>query len=264
MTNKKYKSIFISDVHLGSKACESDKLCEFLKYNSCERLYLVGDIIDFWKLKRKVYWPQNHTNVIRRILTASKRNTEIKYILGNHDEDLRDWINQADLSFGNVELCNQIVHETVSGKKILVTHGDMYDGVIRHSKWLSILGDRAYETLLNVNTLLNTARKALGMDYWSFSSYVKVNTKQAVAFITKFEKHLTDHAREQDYSGVLCGHIHSAAMIIQEDGFIYMNTGDWCETISAIVEDHEGSFRLLVWDMEEKNLIEKAIWTPSQ
>ena len=261
----RYKSIFISDVHLGSKACESDKLCEFIKHNTCERLYLVGDIIDFWKIKRKVYWPQSHTNVIRRILTASKRNTEVKYILGNHDEDLREWIGRSELSLGNIELSNYVIHETVSGKRLFVTHGDIYDGVIRHGKWLSLLGDRAYETLLTVNTLTNKIRSMFGMDYWSFSSYVKVNTKQAVAFITKFEEHLINHARTSGYDGVICGHIHSPAMVEREvDKFVYMNTGDWCETISAIVEEHTGMFRLLVWDPEIKNLVESNRWDPTQ
>ena len=257
----KYKTVFISDVHLGSRVCESDKLCEFLKENTCENLFLVGDIIDFWKLQRTIYWPQSHTNVIRRILTASKRGTKVKYILGNHDETLRDWIKNSELSLGNIELFNHFDYNTIKGKKILITHGDLFDGVIRHSKWLSVAGDRAYSALIHLNAILNKIRALMGKEYWSLSSYIKINTKQAVAFVTSFEKHLIDHAKKEGYSGVLCGHIHSASMQESND-FVYMNTGDWCETISAIVEEYNGDFVLLVWNSRVGKLMEKARWVP--
>lgn len=254
-----YRSIFISDVHLGSRACEADLLCAFLKNHSCHTLYLVGDILDFWKLKRKLFWPQAHSNVIRRLLTASKRNTQVKYVIGNHDELLREWIKDLDLSMGNIEIANHFDHLTVSNQTLLVTHGDLFDNVIRYHKWLSYLGDRAYSALIFLNQAVNKVRSLMGRDHWSFSNYIKINTKQAVSFITKFEECLCNHAISQDYDGVICGHIHTPC--IKQDGeFLYINTGDWCETVSAVVEHHNGDFELLVWDVSLKQMQSKAIW----
>ena len=260
MPHSKYRSIFISDVHLGSRACQADQLAIFLKNNTSETLYLVGDILDLWKLKSSRYWPQSHSNVIRRILTAAKRGTQIKYVLGNHDEYLRSWIGDINI-FGNVELSNSFDHWTQDGQRILVTHGDLFDGVIRYHKWLSILGDKAHSVLLYANTLLNHVRNWLGKDYWSFSSYLKIHTKQAVAFITKYEHHLISYAKSQGYHGVICGHIHSAAIQPDPDDFVYFNCGDWCETLSAIVENFDGSWELLVWDTTTNQLKTKTSWS---
>jgi UDP-2,3-diacylglucosamine pyrophosphatase LpxH len=256
---KKYRSVFISDVHLGSRAAQADLLCEFLKNNTCQTLYLVGDIIDFWKLRQSVYWQQSHSNVIRRILTASKRGTSVKYIIGNHDETLRSWF--SDIVLGNIEIANQFDHQLSNGKNLLVTHGDLFDGVVRNHKWLSILGDRAYTLLLWTNTWLNKFRSLFGQDYYSFSGFLKTNTKQAVAFITSFEKFLSDHAKEQGYAGVICGHIHTPT-IKAEETFVYMNTGDFCETVSAIVEKFDNTFDLLIWDDIQKQMTVKSSWTP--
>ena len=255
----KYRSVFISDVHLGSRAAQADLLCDFLKNNTCQTLYLVGDIIDFWKLQQGVYWPQSHSNVIRRVLTASKRGTNVKYAIGNHDENLRSWF--SDIVLGNVEIANHFDHQLSNGKNLLVTHGDLFDGVVRNHKWLSILGDRAYTFLLWSNTWLNKLRSLFGQDYYSFSSFLKTNTKQAVAFITSFEKFLCDHAKERGYTGVICGHIHTPT-IKAEEAFVYMNTGDFCETISAIVENFDNTFDLLVWNDEQKQMIVKSSWAP--
>lgn len=239
--------MFISDVHLGSRISQTEVLCDFLKNNTCDTLYLVGDIVDFWKLERSIFWPQSHSNVIRRILTASKRDTNVKYVIGNHDETLRNWFHDATFSFGNIEIANQFEHQTVSSRKILVTHGDLFDNVIRYHKWLSILGDKAYSGIIFINFAIDKIRKFLGRNDWSFSTYIKINTKQAVAFITKFEDALIAHAKSEKYDGVICGHIHTPAMK-QLDKFIYMNTGDWCETVSAIVENHDGTFEVLLFD----------------
>ena len=263
MPNSRYRSVFISDIHLGSRACQADAVCEFLKSHTCQNLYLVGDIVDFWKLNRTVYWPQSHSNVIRRVLTAAKRGTRVRYAIGNHDENLRDWF--PDLTeIGNIEFSNTFDHLTKDGRRLLVTHGDLFDGVIRYHKWLSHLGDRAYGFLLWVNTWLNRIRHRLGQDYWSFSSYIKTNTKQAVAFVTDFEKFLCDHAREQDYHGVICGHIHTPAMRKIEDNFVYINTGDFCETVSAVVENFDGTFELLVWDTSANQMKIQNTWNPNE
>lgn len=250
----KYRSVFISDVHLGSRACQADAVCEFLKNHSCETLYLVGDIIDFWKLKRgDVYWPQSHSNVIRRILTASKRGTQVKYVIGNHDDVLRDWFTDLISMFGNIQVADSFDHTCVNGEIWLVTHGDLFDGVVRYHRWLSVLGDRAYGLLLWLNQSVNRVRTLLGKDYWSFSNFIKVNTKQAVAFVTRFEECLKTYAHAQSYKGVICGHIHSPEMS-QVDHFTYVNTGDWCETMSAVLETWDGVMELWVWDAQTRSL----------
>lgn len=263
MLPNKYRSVFISDVHLGSRACQADPLCEFLKYHTCDTLYLVGDILDLWKLKRNVYWPQSHSNVIRRILTAAKRNTQVKYVLGNHDEDLRDWFGDLHQVMGNMEIANQFDHTCVHGQTLLVTHGDLFDGVIRHHKWLSLFGDRLYTGALWLNAKINKVRAWRGKDYWSFSNFAKTHTKQAVAFITKFEECLISHAQSQDYQGVICGHIHTPC-VKSDKNFVYMNTGDWCETMSAILETHDGEFQLWVWNSQQGSLVHQTTWNPAQ
>ncbi len=260
MPNSKYRSIFISDVHLGSRACQAELLANFLKQNTSQQLYLVGDIFDLWKLKSSRFWPQSHSNVVRRFLTAAKRGTRVRYVLGNHDEHLRTWVNDID-TFGNVEIGNSFDHYTVNGQRLLVTHGDLFDGVIRYHKWLSILGDKAHSFVLWLNTMVNHIRGWFGKDYWSFSSFLKTNTKQAVAFITKYEQHLISYARDEGYHGVICGHIHSACVQPHEDGFVYFNTGDWCETLSAVVENFDGTWELLVWNSSTRAMEPAGTWT---
>jgi UDP-2,3-diacylglucosamine pyrophosphatase LpxH len=242
----RYRSIWISDFHLGTRGCKADLLCQFLKENHCETLYLVGDIIDGWKLSRRWYWPQEHSNVVRRLLTKAKRGTRIVYVLGNHDEFLRSWVkHQIDL--GNMLVTNQCIHLDVQGRKWVVTHGDLFDQVTRHWRWVSILGDRAYNLLLSTNGVVNACRKIFGLGYWSLSGYVKGRTKQAVNFIYKFEEHLAHHAKNLGAHGVICGHIHTPA-IKDLGGIIYANDGDWVETCSALVETHAGEFQLICLD----------------
>jgi UDP-2,3-diacylglucosamine pyrophosphatase LpxH len=242
----KYRSIFISDVHLGTRSCKAELLNNFLKHNKCDNLYLIGDIIDGWKIQQNKWrWQQSHTNVIRRILGHAKRGTKVVYLTGNHDEFFRPLIPYG-LHFGNVELLNHACHVGVDGKKYLVVHGDMFDGITRLAPWLTILGDKAYDFVLNLNTHFNSIRRRLGFNYWSLSRYLKQRVKKAVDFIFKFEKNITNYCRKKGYQGVICGHIHSP-QIKQIDDIIYMNDGDWVESCSALVEHETGEWEIVYW-----------------
>ena len=239
---KKYKSIFISDVHLGTKASQAEKLCKFLKENTCENLYLVGDIIDAWKLQRKWYFPQEHANVIRRIFTAAKRDTAVWYILGNHDEFLRKYI-KYNIEVGNVKIVNQTVHQ-IGDKKYLVIHGDFFDPTMNHAKWLMHIGDIAYNLMIWANIQLNWIRKKLKLKPWSLSKFLKSKTKEAIKFIGNYETQLSEYCKKHGYDGIICGHIHTPAnkMI---NGIHYINTGDWVENSTAIVEHFDGRLELI-------------------
>ncbi len=241
--NRKHRSIFISDVHLGTKGSKAGFLCDFLKQNDCDTLYLVGDIIDGWRMKKRAYWPQEHINVIRRILTRAKRGTSIVYVTGNHDDFLRSY---AGMNFGNIHLVDEYVHEAPGGKKYWVIHGDAFDSIVCNQKWLALVGDLAYETLLKVNVGLNRVRHIMGRDYWSLSSYLKYKVKKAVNFISSFEETLADECKKRGLHGVICGHIHhpEVAMI---DGIQYVNSGDWVESCSAVVEDFQGNMQIVRW-----------------
>lgn len=240
----KYRSIFISDVHLGSRGSQAEALCDFLKNNTCEKLYLVGDIIDGWRLKKKWYWPQAHTNVIRRILTASKRDTDVVYIVGNHDEFLRAFLHFR-VSFGHIAIRNRATHQGADGKRYLVVHGDMFDGMMRADrKWIMHLGDHAYNFLLWINTNLNSVRRRFGLPYWSLSAALKKRTKRALNYIHNFEDHVADYCRRKNFDGAICGHIHVAEMR-DIDGIAYMNDGDWVESCTALVEHHDGRWELI-------------------
>ena len=230
-----YKSIFISDVHLGTKDCKAELLNNFLKYNTCETLYLVGDIIDAWKIqKNKWRWKQSHTNVVRRILGYAKRGTKVIYVTGNHDEFLRPMIPYG-LSFGLVEIRNQVEHIGIDGKHYLVTHGDF---------------------VLNLNSKFNWWRHKFGLSYWSLSRYLKYKVKRAVDFMFQFEKNLATHCKKKGYDGVICGHIHHAE-IKEIDGVMYMNDGDWVESCTALVEHMNGKWEIITWTeliQNEKNI----------
>jgi UDP-2,3-diacylglucosamine pyrophosphatase LpxH len=249
-----YKTIWISDIHLGADACKADKLCAFLKQNNCDNLYLVGDIIDGWKLERKWNWPQEHSNVIRRILTKAKRDTKIFYVIGNHDEFLRSWLSE-NVSIGEIHFSNHYDYTDLKGRKWLITHGDQFDQVVRHWKFISILGDMAYNFLLSCNNILYYIRSFFGFNYWSLSKYIKNKTKQAINFIYKFEENLANYAEKKKYHGIICGHIHTPA-IKKIGNIIYMNDGDWVETCSAIVETIDGKFQLLLLDGDNMKVIE--------
>lgn len=241
-----YKSIFISDIHLGSKGCKADLLCDFLKHNVAENLYLVGDIIDGWRLKRKFYWLQSHTNVVRRILTASKRDTKVIYVIGNHDDVFRGLL-PFDMWFGNIELVNQCRHEAINGKTYMVIHGDIFDGVLRTKlQWLYHLGDFLYNILLDVNILVSKIRNWFRLPHWSLSAYLKHKTKEAVSYLANFEELITEYCAKQKADGVICGHIHHADIKIV-NGVEYMNDGDWVESCTALVEHYDGKWEIIQW-----------------
>lgn len=253
--NKTYRSIFISDVHLGTKDCKAEALNNFLKHNTSETLYLVGDIIDAWKIKQNKWrWKQSHTNVVRRILGHAKRDTRVVYVLGNHDEFLRPYL-QYNLNFGMVELHNQIEHIGADGRHYLVTHGDLFDGITRLAPWLSILGDRAYDFILGLNSRFNWLRHRFGFGYWSLSLYLKGRVKKAIGFIFQFEKNLATYCKKRGFDGVICGHIHHAE-IKNIDGVVYMNDGDWVESCTALVEHHDGKWEVVTWTQETDDVVD--------
>lgn len=237
-----YKSIFISDIHLGTKGCQADALCEFFKNNTCDNLFLVGDIIDGWRLKQSWYFPQSHANVIRRILTTSKRSTMVYYILGNHDEAFRKFL-PFDIAVGNIQMLDRFDYQAVNGKQYLVIHGDFFDALMLDKKWLMHIGDTAYNFMIWFNTHFNTVRRWLGLDYWSLSKWLKDNTKQAVSYINNYETYIADYCKEHGYDGVVCGHIHHAE-IKMINGVEYMNDGDWVESGTALLEHIDGTFEI--------------------
>ncbi len=238
-----YKSIFISDIHLGTKGCQADALCNFLKNNTSDNLFLVGDIIDGWQLQKKWYWPQSHTNVIRRILTASKRGTNVYYIFGNHDEFGRKFLHY-NLNLGHIQILDRFTYDAINGKKYLIIHGDFFDSLMVDKKWLMHIGDNMYNVMIWINIYFNKVRKFLGKDYWSLSKWLKQNTKQAVNFINHFEDHVSSYCLNQGYDGIICGHIHTAE-IKTINGIEYMNDGDWVESGTALVEHLDGKFELI-------------------
>lgn len=244
---KKYRTIFISDTHLGSKGAQADLLSNFLKNHDCEELYLIGDIIDGWKIQQNKWrWKQSHTNVIRRILGYSKRGIKITYITGNHDEFIRPFVHAFDFG-NNIKLCNQADYIDLNEKKYLVTHGDMFDGITRMAPWISFLGDKAYDFVLWINSRFNWWRHKLGFGYWSLSKYLKLKVKKAIDFVFKFEKNVTDYAQRKGYDGVICGHIHTPEIKTVGD-MVYMNDGDWVESCSALVETLDGEWEIIYWD----------------
>lgn len=245
MTNK-YRSIFISDIHLGTRDCKAELLCDFLKHNSANTLYLVGDIIDGWKIhQNKWKWKKSHNNVIQQVIKQSKK-TRVIYVVGNHDEFLRPFLSHK-LSFGKIEFVNRIDHIGVNGERYLVIHGDMFDGISKLAPWLGYLGDKAYDVLLYLNTKYNWIRHKFGFGYWSFSKFLKHKVKGAVDFIFDYEKNLVDYCKRKFYDGVICGHIHHAE-IKRIEGIVYMNDGDWVESCTALVENFDGTFEIITWD----------------
>jgi len=242
-TSRHFRALFISDVHLGTRGCQAELLLDFLRDHDAETVYLVGDIVDGWRLKRSWYWPQAHNDVVQKILRKGRKGARIIYIPGNHDEFLRDFLGTH---FGGVEVTDSHIHESADGKRYLVIHGDQFDVVIRHAKWLAFFGDKAYVFALGINTWVNVARRRLGLTYWSLSAWAKLKVKNAVSFIGRFEDALSDEARRQGVDGVICGHIHHAASR-DMNGIHYINTGDWVESCTAVAEHHDGSFEVIQW-----------------
>lgn len=238
-----YRAIWISDVHLGTAGCQATFLLDFLKHNHCWDLYLVGDIIDGWQLRKQWYWHQSHNDVVQKVLRKSRKGTRVTYVAGNHDEVLRQFIG---LAFGDIRIVNETTHHTLDGRKLLITHGDYFDGVIQHAKWLAYVGDTLYTLVLKLNNHFNRLRHRLGLPYWSLSQYLKHEVKNAVSFITAFETAVTAEASGRGFDGVVCGHIHKPEMRMI-NGTLYCNDGDWVESLSALVETHEGELKLIHW-----------------
>jgi len=238
-----WRTLWISDIHLGTAGCKAEFLLDFLEYNEAETLYLVGDIIDGWQLRRRWHWPQAHNDVVQRILRKARAGTRVVFVPGNHDEFARQFVGHA---FGDIEILEEDVHVTADGRRLLVLHGDQFDGLIEHSKWLAHLGDTLYTLALWLNNHFNRLRHRLGLHYWSLSQYLKHKVKNAVAFITDFEHALAGEARRRRLDGVVCGHIHKPE-IREVEGVLYCNDGDWVESLSALAEDHEGQLQILDW-----------------
>lgn len=239
-----WRKIFISDIHLGSRLANAKALNEFLKRNTCDEIYLVGDIIDFWALRNKIYFPDDHLTVIRKILKRASSGTKVFYVTGNHDEILRGF---SPATFGSISLVDEIVITTAAGKTYLVIHGDIWDQCCTHAKWLVYLGDFGYTSLIRLNGVVNFVRRKFGFGYWSLSAYAKAKVKQAVNFIGNYEEIVAKSAQERGVDGVICGHIHHAEMRYI-DGVHYVNDGDFCESLSAVVEDDNGDLRLLRYE----------------
>ena len=240
-----YRSIFISDVHLGSKACHAELLNNFLRNHSCENLYLLGDIIDGWRIKKKLYWPESHSHVIRQFINKQRHHAKIVYVLGNHDGFLRQWMSEIMLE--GMTLCNEATHVGVNGKTYLLIHGDIFDTALNVTRWTSHIGDSAYDVLIFANRVLNGIRRMFRMKHYSLSRNIKKNMKHAINFVNRYEAILLNYCVSKKHDGVICGHIHFP--VIREDNNIwYMNPGDWQENCSAIVEHVDGTFELVFWN----------------
>ena len=239
----RHRTIFISDTHLGTRGCKAEALADFLAHNDCATLFLVGDIVDGWRLKRRWYWTDAQTHVIGEILRKVDNGTRVIFVPGNHDEFARDY---AGRLFAGVEVIQEAIHETADGKRLWVLHGDRFDGVICFAKWLAHAGDWAYGVALRWNDMLFAVRKELGLPYWSLSAWLKHKVKNAVEYISRFEEVVAEEATRRGVDGVVCGHIHHAE-IRQIGNVLYLNDGDWVESCSALVEDARGNLEILRW-----------------
>ena len=237
------RTVWISDLHLGTPGCQAQAVLHFLKHVECETLFLVGDIIDGWQLRRTWYWPQAHNDVVQKLLRKARKGTRVIFVPGNHDEFARRYI---DHNFGGVDVVDEWIHTTADGRRLWVTHGDLYDGVIQCAKWLAYVGDSAYEMTLKVNRWLNALRARLGLPYWSLSKVLKQRVKRAVSYIGEFENAVAREALKRGVHGVVCGHIHHAELR-QIDGVLYANDGDWVESLTALVEHADGRLEILDW-----------------
>jgi UDP-2,3-diacylglucosamine pyrophosphatase LpxH len=233
----------VSDIHLGTPGCKAALLLDFLRRNDSDTLYLVGDIIDGWRLRRSWYWHQTHNDVVQKVLRKARKGARVVYIPGNHDEALRDYLGRH---FGGIEVLREAIHTTFDGRRFLVIHGDAFDAVVCTAGWLAILGDRAYNAAVFVNTWFNRARLACGWPYWSLSNFLKQRVKNAIKFIDSFETAVAAEARKRGLDGVICGHIHKAE-IREIDGVLYCNDGDWVESCTALVEHHDGRLEIIDW-----------------
>lgn len=240
---RKLRAIWLSDIHLGTRGCQARYLLDFLNHHDAERIYLVGDIIDGWQLKKDWYWNDTQHNVVMTLLQKARDGAKVVFVPGNHDEFARDFVG---MSFDRITIESEATHTTLAGKRLWITHGDQYDGVVQHAKWLALLGDSLYVFILGLNSKFNRIRSRLGLGYWLLSQYLKHKVKNAVAFIDAFETTVTREAHRRGFDGVVCGHIHKAE-IRDIDGVTYANCGDWVESLTALIENHAGQLELVYW-----------------
>jgi UDP-2,3-diacylglucosamine pyrophosphatase LpxH len=253
MSKLDYRTIWLSDTHLGLKETRSEFLLDFLRHTRCEKLYLVGDIIDVWKMRSGLYWPSINNEILRTIMRMAREGTEVIYVPGNHDEVFRDYLN---MFFGGVRIEGEAEHTAADGKRYLVMHGDEFDYVVMNNKWLAHIGSGAYDFLLWLNRWFNFARRKMGLSYWSLSAYLKNKVKEAVKYIGNYEQAVVRAARERNMDGVICGHIHQAALSTFEE-ITYANCGDWVESCTALAENSDGSIRLIRWVEESAKLLDE-------
>ena len=240
---QRYRTLWISDLHLGTPGCQAVALLDFLKRTECETLFLVGDIIDGWQLRRQWYWPQAHNDVIQKLLRKARKGTRVIFIPGNHDEFARRYLGH---NFGGIDVADDWIHETADGRKLWIVHGDLFDGVIQCAKWLAHVGDSLYEFTLRLNRHLNSLRARMGLPYWSLSKYLKLKVKRAVSYVGDFETAVAREARQRGVQGVVCGHIHHAELR-EIDGILYANDGDWVESMTALAEHADGRLEIIEW-----------------
>ena len=254
ITPRRYRAIFISDLHLGTKRAQTEALLDFLRATESDQLYIVGDFIDNWSLRKAWHWDQLHNDVIQKLLRKARKGTKLVYIPGNHDENFRNFLN---LRFGRVAVLEETVHISATGKRYLVLHGDKFDGVVRFAPWLAKLGDSAYEVSMELNSVVNSVRRFLRLPYWSLSAYLKNRVKKAVEFISHFEDAVVREARARNCQGVICGHIHTPDDR-DIDGIHYLNDGDWVESCTALVEHADGRFEIINWNLATPASIPEA------
>lgn len=253
---KQFRTLFLSDIHLGSRAAKADFVIDFLRHHEAEEIFLVGDVVDGWRLRRTWHWPQAHNDVVQKLLRQARKGVKVTYIAGNHDEFLRMF---QGTHFGGIEVTDRAIHTAADGNRYLVIHGDQFDTVVVNARWLAYLGDRAYEFAMFANRVVARIRRLLGLPYWSLSSWAKVKVKQAVNFIGAFQDVLTEEARRSEVDGVICGHIHHAAMETFGD-VRYINTGDWVESCTAVVEHFDGRMEIIHWP----HVLDTPISNPEQ
>jgi UDP-2,3-diacylglucosamine pyrophosphatase LpxH len=244
----RFRSVWISDVHLGTPGCQAAALLDFLRQTECDTLFLVGDIVDGWQLRRSWFWPQAHNDVVQKLLRKVRRGTRVIFVPGNHDEFARRYVGH---NFGGIEVVEDWVHRTADGRLLWVTHGDLFDGVVQCAQWLAHVGDRAYELTLRLNRHLNSLRVRMGLPYWSLSGYLKHKVKRAIAYVGDFESAVAREARRRGVHGVVCGHIHRAELR-EIDGIVYANDGDWVESLTALAEHVDGRLELIDWSTHPK------------
>ena len=255
---RRYRAIWISDVHLGSRDCKSEFLLSFLSSVECEKLFLVGDIFDIWAMRKSVYWPQDHSDVVRKILDMMRRGTRVIYIPGNHDDSFREY---SGTVFGNLSIRREYIHNTIGGKRLLLLHGDEFDAVIKCGRLVSFIGNRGYDLLMWLNRRVYQLRSMMGFSYWSLSSFLKVRVRNARKHIENFERAAAWEARRRSTDGVVCGHIHRAH-IGKYHGVEYFNCGDWVESCTALVEHQDGKLELIHWSDRQKSLKMRSFLEP--